>query len=1117
MRRATNHGDLLVELEPICEAFEEALRGGESVRVESFVSSAVGAERHVLLRELIALEIYYDRRRGATTSIDSYRARFPGDHEAVTGAWTTAGGEDPAPKLAPGVSFGNYAIESEIGRGGMGVVYRATHSALDRVVALKVLPASGPEQAQLEERFEREARAIARLHHGNIVPVFEAGSENGSHYFAMQLIEGSPLDELIHQRTKLAGAAGDEGEAAPRALARQMAQVADALHYAHERGVVHRDIKPSNILIDDHGVAWVVDFGVARIEGSNLTGQGDLLGTIRYMPPERFSGIGDARGDIYSLGVTLFEAIAGRPAFEEASPTELMGAITGRDVPRLRSLVPGLSKDLETIVAKAAAQAPSERYASAAELAVDLLSYAERRPIVARRPPLHERAGRWVRRHPVHALAFGLLVLTTCGSVAVTLGFKSKNSRITALSGRVGGLLAESEAARRDLRATLYRSDMLRGGQEAFAIGGASKLTKMLPAWSEEPEEVDQRGWEWYFLRSLIGGDDGGLWDDSFTTNTVDVDALGQRLATAGGTGARIWDLQTREPIFDLDPGAHCGRVRFSPDGSRLATNAWGTVKVYDAATGELLAETSNVTQNYFSWHPDGKRVLLTDSSLKFWDYGSGELTPAAVSESGSLIADTNHTGDRILLQPAETQQSTVDARTGQVISRFRAGRFTGAGEFAPEDNRVVTADRSNAIHVWDGDTGKGLLKIEDAHADVINETRWSADNRFILSSSADTTVKVWDASDGSLVRVYLGHSGDVLSAAFNGSSTGLVSSARGGDLRFWDLRGAAGNRQFRPFGPVGEVREPELIWHPVRGVLSVACDGRLAYFSGESGPSNWDYPEGVAEPHWSPDGRYVQSINDDVPTLVDSKTGQSLFTEELLSSLSIPKHHSWTQTWRWSACSKRLYAKGEGGFFVIEGFPDLITIRKQPCEVDPLHLEMSPDGASFAIPNWRGIDIVDTATGRVTATIPEHHFDVHGHDFPVAYYSPDGERLAVSHGTRLLIFRSDSLACTTVHQEHARRIGHVSWSPDGERLATCGWDNTVRILDPNAGATLTLVCPAPPLFGAWSPDGATLAAMDRKGVVHLWDATFAMEGEKAGTLLPLNPRGAASASVGAR
>ena len=229
----------------------------------------------------------------------------------------------------------------------MGVVYEAEQESLGRRVALKVLPAHLLADDHLRARFLREAQAAARLHHTNIVPVFAVGEQDGMCFYVMQLIAGRSLDRVMVQ------------EALPAAdVARIGVQVADALAYAHSQGVLHRDIKPSNLLLDDRGAVWVTDFGVAKlVEEANLTRSGDLVGTLRYMPPERFAGQSDAGGDVYSLGVTLYELLAGRPPFPDTTPHHLIQLITQQRPAAAPNGRPRTSRaDLETIVLKAAAR-----------------------------------------------------------------------------------------------------------------------------------------------------------------------------------------------------------------------------------------------------------------------------------------------------------------------------------------------------------------------------------------------------------------------------------------------------------------------------------------------------------------------------------------------------------------------------------------------------------------------------------------------------------------------------------------------------------------------------------------------------------------------------------------
>jgi serine/threonine protein kinase/tetratricopeptide (TPR) repeat protein len=338
--------------------------------------------------------------------------------------------------------LGEYRIIREIGRGGMGVVFEAVQESLDRRVALKLLPAGPGTPPQLLDRFHREACIAARLHHGHIVPVFGVGVENGLSYYAMQYIAGQGLDEVLKQiRARRVGstavgaetkAAGDPSSASMvlcentaeyyRNIARLGEQAAEALDYAHSQGVLHRDVKPSNLLLDAGGYLWVTDFGLARSNDTDdLTQTGDVLGTPRFMAPERFRGAADARSDVYSLGATLYELLTLEPAFAETDRPKLMEMVLrGRFLPP-RHIEPATPRDLETIIAKSMATEPNSRYPSAAALADDLRRFVAGEPIAARPPGALERAAKWSRRNPAWAAAL-TVAFVAMGSVAGIVG-----------------------------------------------------------------------------------------------------------------------------------------------------------------------------------------------------------------------------------------------------------------------------------------------------------------------------------------------------------------------------------------------------------------------------------------------------------------------------------------------------------------------------------------------------------------------------------------------------------------------------------------------------------------------------------------------------------------------
>ena len=400
-------------------------------------------------------------------------ARFPGLAEPLTAYLDAldmvhgAGPLLPRPSTRPAAdgpppveALGDFHIVREIGRGGMGVVYEAVQLSLGRRVALKVLPFAGALDARQLQRFKNEAQAAAQLHHTNIVPVYAVGCERGTHYYAMQLIEGRNLAEVIGQlqsrqpRTKH-DTRGPDGALPPtgpelpapaaastvlapaaelptrpatrtalfyRTAAQLAAQAADALEHAHQFDVIHRDVKPANLIVDERGNLWVTDFGLAQFHTSQgLTRTGDLMGTLRYMSPEQAAGrhaLLDARTDVYSLGATLYELLTLRPMFDGADTQQLLRQILHDEPRRPRAVDRSVPPELETIVLKAVGKNPADRYATAREFGDDLRRFLDHRPILARPPSLARRARKWARRNPtLVGAAVVLCLLTTIGSL----------------------------------------------------------------------------------------------------------------------------------------------------------------------------------------------------------------------------------------------------------------------------------------------------------------------------------------------------------------------------------------------------------------------------------------------------------------------------------------------------------------------------------------------------------------------------------------------------------------------------------------------------------------------------------------------------------------------------
>ncbi|HTU18085.1 MAG TPA: serine/threonine-protein kinase [Gemmataceae bacterium] len=390
--------------------------------------------------DLVAEEFAERCRRGEQPSVSEYLTRYPQWADELRELLPAAAMMEELRRHKRGACavadhealerLGDYRIVREIGRGGMGIVYEAVQESLGRHVALKVLPRHSLLDPKKLARFQREAQAAAALHHSNIVPVFGVGEHEGLHYYVMQLIPGQGLHEVLAQmRQQGRDRNGTEAESAPlrsrlsvREVARLGVQVADALDYAHNHGTLHRDVKPANILLDSQGTVWLTDFGLAKLaEQNNLTSTGDLVGTLQYLAPESLNSQTDARSDVYSLGLTLYELLTLAPPFPESNPARLLQQVSMREPARPRKLNPAIPRDLETVILKAIAREPAHRYQTACELADDLRCFLDDRPIRARRLRVDERLLRWYRHNRVVAGLLAALVLVfLTGFIGVT-------------------------------------------------------------------------------------------------------------------------------------------------------------------------------------------------------------------------------------------------------------------------------------------------------------------------------------------------------------------------------------------------------------------------------------------------------------------------------------------------------------------------------------------------------------------------------------------------------------------------------------------------------------------------------------------------------------------------
>ena len=373
--------------------------------------------------------------RGENPSIAEFADRFPQIADAIRRVFPAlrAIGDKPKRKLFPSnvERLDGFQLIEEIGRGGMGIVFRAQEIDLARTVAVKVLPFVGFMEQNQINRFKNESRAAATLNHRNIVPIYSVGTDHDVHYYAMRMVEGMSMAEWVDRlreqnsfadETQIAGDCSSNTEFGTaeffQCVARFGVQAAEGLEHAHRHGIIHRDIKPGNLMIENENHLWITDFGLARLEGASsvMTNSGDLLGTIRYMSPEQAQTnkrVVDHRTDLYSLGATLYELCILRPIFTGDDRLELLNQIAFSDPIPPRKVFAKVPKDLETIILKSIEKNPHDRYASAQELADDLQRFLDFKPIEAKTPSVAGRLTRWSIRHqPIVWAGLATMVLT---------------------------------------------------------------------------------------------------------------------------------------------------------------------------------------------------------------------------------------------------------------------------------------------------------------------------------------------------------------------------------------------------------------------------------------------------------------------------------------------------------------------------------------------------------------------------------------------------------------------------------------------------------------------------------------------------------------------------------
>jgi hypothetical protein len=648
--------------------------------------------------------------------------------------------------------FAGYELVSEIAFGGMGVVWKARQLGVNRLVALKMIPAGHLASPQMRLRFKVEIETVAQLDHPNIVPLYETGEHDGQHYFSMKLLEGGNLGEWIVLRHR------QRNNAIPRETERNhlreavrlLVTIARAVHHAHQRGVLHRDLKPSNILLDQQGEPHVADFGLAKVLGrdSGLTFTESALGSPNYMAPEQASGRStqlSVAADVYGLGAVFHELLTGRPPFQAATAVETMRRVVDEEVTSPRQLIPAIDADLETICLKCLQKVPASRYDSADALAVDLERWLAGQPIHARPVGAIEQFTRWCGRQPALATTLGISLLLL---LVVVVGTVIAGVRIARADRQATAHLRESLLGQ--ARILRFNSDM---GQRDEGL----RLVREAAALEGPPEYRQQLRNE---LLALLARTDVKFVPQPQLPSSSDpslnlLSPQGNRFATVTNRDiVLVLDAADGSELVQLNVGDSpiSALKQFSHDGRYLGLRQADRVSIWDTDTG-LLCFTTNRADLVFSFVHDGSGVIIQTGKKEAVIYELPSLR--TVRKLSPYARETVHTSWSVLLPSPD----------GRLLAAIRRG--------------------SRAVEVIDMETS--TLRTNLINGSLAISVGWSGDSTRLGVGSAARRVAVWNVRSGQ--RAYLSNVLPALAHTVALNETGTLLAAGGEDrvVRFFN------------------------------------------------------------------------------------------------------------------------------------------------------------------------------------------------------------------------------------------------------------------------------------------------------------------------------------------
>jgi eukaryotic-like serine/threonine-protein kinase len=989
-------------------------------------------------------------------------------------------GADEPSRRTPLLAFHDYELLEEIARGGMGVVYRARQLSLGRFVAVKMILGGHLANALEMRRFREEAGTIAQLRHPNIVAIYEVGEHAGQPFFSMDLVEGRNLAQLVR----------DEPLPARKAAA-WLKTIAEAVQYAHSRGVLHRDLKPSNVLIESAtDEPRITDFGLAkRLEkDASLTVTGQVLGSPSFIPPEQAAGRKDLIGpasDVYSLGAILYQLLTVRPPFKAETMAGTLRLVAEQEPVSPRLLNASVPRDLETICLKCLEKDPGRRYATAQELADELGRFQRGEPIRARPISPVGKLWRWCGRNPALASSAGaasaLLLAVAIGSPILLVRITHERDRAEQAARHESEQRIRAENLADENRWGLYAA-RIKVAEQAIMDGDAARAVQLLESLQPQAGQEDLRSFDWYYLWQRCHSEVTSVAGSPGLGRNVAFSADGRWLATVdNGREIHLWNATNGvEHSKLLGHTARINQVVFSPRGGLLASASQdGTVRLWDVATSKALQVLPMGTNSV--------GALAFSSDGKWLAVGEGLRTPSGGTPAMRYLPKSLPGLARIAVWNLETYrlERMMDAHVQGVLGLA----------FVPYSQRLVSSGLGQGVQLFDVTTGEvvpvktspaamvfDLVAFPDGHelaaitwtpyldsgdilildADTLETKRRfsqpvgkvlclavSPDGSKLASAGADHIARLWDPRSGTELTAFHGHSSEIAALAFSADG-GLLASAGADAVKVWTVdrspvrQAIATRNSFSvAFAPDGKL---------------FACAGRGVEVRdvarGDLVRTLPEYESFDIRVVFSPDGSVLAATGaDEVIHFWDCRTWRHW--QAVPPETARGKRYATTEDtdcrWTFSPDSRTLVLPNSDKVNRIWDIRTGGLVGSLPGGVDLVYsVAFSHDGRTL-LTGGSALNFWNVASGQIDRTLPENAH--------LLRTSGNGRWLASGNrqsGIQLRDLSTMSVRATL--NGHKDAIWSVAFSHDNRLVATASWDGTVKIWHVLSGQELLSV-----------------------------------------------------------